>query len=192
VDAAPRTIGPLESADEQALPDRGLLVLDASLKPIWANAEAVRILTYPDRTRAVLTAALANKFRSRLLHRPAPNPRSLAHISRSVTSGRRRYFCRVFVLDTFGTERAHGVLLERSTSWSAWMSKIATEFRLTPRERQAFALLGQGLTSREMADRMRISPNTVKAFMRVIMIKMGVSSRSSILGKVLTTQPSRR
>jgi len=34
---------------------------------------------------------------------------------------------------------------------------------------------------------MSISTNTVKAFLRLIMIKMGVSTRSGILGKAITS-----
>jgi DNA-binding CsgD family transcriptional regulator len=33
---------------------------------------------------------------------------------------------------------------------------------------------------------MAISPNTVKAFLRMIMVKMGVSTRSAIVGKAFT------
>jgi Bacterial regulatory proteins, luxR family len=47
-----------------------------------------------------------------------------------------------------------------------------------------------GLSSKEIADRMKISPNTVKATLRVVMIKMGVSTRSGIVGKII--QPFNR
>jgi hypothetical protein len=43
----------------------------------------------------------------------------------------------------------------------------------------------QGLTSKEIATRMQISPNTVKAFVRLVMVKMKVSTRSGITGKVV-------
>jgi len=42
----------------------------------------------------------------------------------------------------------------------------------------------QGLTSKEIAARMNISPNTVKAFLRLVMVKMKVSTRSGIAGKI--------
>ena len=42
----------------------------------------------------------------------------------------------------------------------------------------------QGLTSKEIAVRMKISPNTVKAFLRLVMVKMKVSTRSGIAGKL--------
>ncbi|PYU54649.1 MAG: hypothetical protein DMG55_30720, partial [Acidobacteria bacterium] len=46
----------------------------------------------------------------------------------------------------------------------------------------------QGLTGKAIANRMNISPNTVKAFLRMIMIKMGVSSRSEVVIKIIMTQ----
>ena len=35
---------------------------------------------------------------------------------------------------------------------------------------------------------MNISPNIVKAFLRLVMIKTGVSSRSAVVGKIIMTQ----
>jgi DNA-binding CsgD family transcriptional regulator len=32
---------------------------------------------------------------------------------------------------------------------------------------------------------MKISPNTVKAFIRLVMVKMSVSTRSGIIGKIV-------
>ena len=46
----------------------------------------------------------------------------------------------------------------------------------------------QGFTNKEVGQRMNISPNTVKAFLKLIMMKMGVSTRSGIIGK--TVMPS--
>jgi DNA-binding CsgD family transcriptional regulator len=43
----------------------------------------------------------------------------------------------------------------------------------------------QGLTNKEIGQRMNISPNTVKAFLKLIMMKMGVSTRSGIIGKTV-------
>jgi DNA-binding CsgD family transcriptional regulator len=42
----------------------------------------------------------------------------------------------------------------------------------------------QGLTNKEIAGRMNISPNTVRAFIRMVMGKLGVSTRSGIVGIV--------
>jgi DNA-binding CsgD family transcriptional regulator len=65
------------------------------------------------------------------------------------------------------------------------LAQIGQDFELTRREKETVELLIQGLTSKEIATRMQISPNTVKAFLRIVMVKMGVSTRSGILGKVI-------
>jgi orotate phosphoribosyltransferase-like protein len=49
----------------------------------------------------------------------------------------------------------------------------------------ALACFLHGLSSEEIADRMRISANTVKAFLHNVMVKMGVSTRTGIATKVL-------
>ena len=46
-------------------------------------------------------------------------------------------------------------------------------------------LLIQGMTTKEIAGSLNLSPNTVKSFLRLVMTKMGVTTRSGIVGKVL-------
>jgi DNA-binding CsgD family transcriptional regulator len=58
-------------------------------------------------------------------------------------------------------------------------------FRLTPRERETLEFLMQGMTSKEIANQMGVSPHTVKAFLRLVMSKMQVSTRSGIIGKLI-------
>lgn len=74
------------------------------------------------------------------------------------------------------------------------VSQVAADYSLTDREKEALTGLAMGLTSKEVAQRMKISPNTVRAFVRLIMIKMGVNRRSAIMSKLLehgyTTQNS--
>ena len=40
--------------------------------------------------------------------------------------------------------------------------------------------------AKEIAERMHVSPNTVKQFVRLIMSKMQVATRSGVLGKLLS------
>ena len=63
--------------------------------------------------------------------------------------------------------------------------KVASLFGFTGRELETVEFPVQGLTSKEIADRMNISPNTVKAFIRIIMMKTGTSTRSGVVGKIL-------
>jgi DNA-binding CsgD family transcriptional regulator len=165
----------------------GLLLMDSALSPISCNDEAIQILSYPDVPENVkhLDVFLTDTIRARLLSRQPPQH------SRFVTelvSGRRRYHCRVFHLNRHVRGPSQPVLellLERS-SGSLSLARAAQQFSFSPREQQAVEFLLQGLSSKEIAVRMKISPNTVNTFFRLIMIKMGVSSRSGILAKMIT------
>ena len=69
------------------------------------------------------------------------------------------------------------------------LSDASQQFRLTRREREAIAYLLEGLSSKEIANRMTVSANTVKAVLRLIMVKMGVSSRLEIVAKIIAARP---
>jgi DNA-binding CsgD family transcriptional regulator len=62
--------------------------------------------------------------------------------------------------------------------------QAAAEYHLTDREQEALIGITMGLTCKEVAERMDISPNTVRAFLRLIMIKMGVPTRAGIVGRL--------
>jgi DNA-binding CsgD family transcriptional regulator len=65
------------------------------------------------------------------------------------------------------------------------LSEAGARYHLTDREKEALKGIAIGLTSKDLAARMGISPNTVKAFVRIIMAKMGVSTRSGIVARLL-------
>jgi DNA-binding CsgD family transcriptional regulator len=167
----------------------GFLLVGPTLSPIACNAEAVQILTFPNTPAKIrrLNTFLADKVRSSLVDRQAGE--SLDFV-KEFKSGKRRYICRTFRLNSHDSEDglAVAVLMERHSSGNTALSQISKQFDLTERERQTVELLLQGLTSKEIAARMSISPNTVKAFLRLVMVKMGVSTRSGIVGKVVGPQ----
>jgi DNA-binding CsgD family transcriptional regulator len=70
------------------------------------------------------------------------------------------------------------------------LSQVSQQFNLTQREQEVLEYLLQGMNSKAIANRMNISPSTVKAFLRLIMIKTGVSSRSAVVSKIIMTQRS--
>jgi len=82
------------------------------------------------------------------------------------------------------------VLLERGAAVGMTPSELFERFSLTQRECETVEYLLQGLTSKEIAARMKISPNTVKAFLRLVMVKMKVSTRSGIAGKLTGSRPA--
>jgi DNA-binding CsgD family transcriptional regulator len=170
-------------------PVQGFLVADASLRPLFANHEATTILTYPGSPPQSLANAFQKKLRPNLLRAQGPPTNwNGAHPIVKFKSGRRTYFCRAFLLDSNGTGfNGAGVLvvLERGMPGSLVLSQISQQFNLTHREQEAVALVLQGLGNKEMAAHMGISANTVKSFLRMVTVKMGVSSRSGILTKIL-------
>jgi DNA-binding CsgD family transcriptional regulator len=80
------------------------------------------------------------------------------------------------------------IVLERSSRRNENLRRLFERYKLTPREREAVLLLTDGLTSKEIAQRMDISPHTVKGFLRFIMVKLGVTTRSGIVGKINNAQ----
>jgi DNA-binding CsgD family transcriptional regulator len=97
------------------------------------------------------------------------------------------YICRIYSMQSRleGLPAYITVLhLTRDLTIADTLSRIGSEYRLTAREVQALEGVLMGLSSKEVADRMGISPNTVKAFLRLVMGKMGVTSRAGIVARV--------
>ena len=171
-------------------PSVGVLLLDAQLRLIHHTAEAAAILGYPRKPRESLPLdAVLPATRSQLAQPPTAASPALEFMS-----GRRRYCCRVFLLDSSGNASSSPVdrlqprvvvVLERVFTKTANHTVWSEAFQLTNRERETVTFLLEGLTSKEIADRMRISPNTVKSFLKLVMAKVGASNRTGIVAKIL-------
>jgi len=175
----------LTSADS----GQGFILLDARLRPVAYNSEAVQILSFPTRPDRIkqIPLFLYDKIRSNLLNGGSSE---LPQFVRECRAGRRTYSCRAFRIDCNSVSETQApisfaILLERHVSSAAALADLSRQFELTARECETVALLLEGLTSKEIANRMQISPNTVKAFLRLVMVKMNVSTRSGIVGKAL-------
>jgi DNA-binding CsgD family transcriptional regulator len=166
----------------------GLLLLDSSLNPISCNDETIRIVSYPDAPKQIrrLDDFLTETIRARLLNNSKPSRHS--PFVTDLVSGRRRYRCWAFHLDWHRRgpcQPTLELLLERGSSGLLFLPRMARLFNFSEREKQAVQLLLQGFSNKEIATRMNISPNTVNTFFRLIMIKMGVSSRSGVLARMI-------
>ena len=84
-----------------------------------------------------------------------------------------------------GPQELHAFVLGSPVTELPYTSAVAAMYRLTPREAQAFEELLRGLSVKEVAQKMGINPSTAKTFLRSISGKMGVSSRSELMSKVL-------
>lgn len=67
---------------------------------------------------------------------------------------------------------------------------LADAFELTPREQEVLALLVEGLTNPEIAERLVVSRSTAKAHVSNILSKMGVSNRAEAIALALQYNPS--
>ena len=174
----------------QSAPVRaGLVLLNRAATLIYANSEALDILAYPRKPNGDrslndprVRAVVSDLFGSRAPTRMAAT---------ALSSGRRRYTCRTFPLvgSASASQALTAVLIDRGPASAVATIREATEtFRLTVRESEATAHLMRGLTNKEIAGQMRVSPNTVKTFVKFVMLKMGVSTRGAVTAKVLQSK----
>jgi DNA-binding CsgD family transcriptional regulator len=170
-----------QSAGRQAV---GLILLDAQMKALYFSSTAREILRAGQGTQSAgsLDEQLSRRMQSVLVPcSPLGEPASI------LLSGRRRYVCRILVLESTGSapHGAHSaILLERISRRNEHLRRVVKDFKLTPRECQTLQLVAEGLTSKEIASKMDISPHTVRAFLHFIMVKLDVTTRSGIVGKV--------
>jgi DNA-binding CsgD family transcriptional regulator len=138
----------------------GFLLLNSSMRPLFVNRTAAEILSYPQKLEPQknFDEFLAGKISSTLF---SQSSREITPVAK-FQSGRRLYQCRAYRIN-----------------------EISERFHLTAREQEVVHYLSEGLTTKEIAMRLGISPHTVKAFLRLIMVKMAVSTRSGIVGKTL-------
>jgi len=131
---------------------------------------------------------LSDRIRGALLDYLSPEYSSEV---KQYESGRRKYICHKFQVTCDAKpvpQTAIAVLLERNTPPDLALDESIRMFNLTPRERETVELLIQGLTTKEIANRLNISPNTVKAFVRLVMVKMGVSTRTGVVGRLTASR----
>lgn len=169
----------------------GLILLNDALSPVAFNATALQILAYPTDPTKIGQPILfiRDKIKFRLMKPDSEGENSFVV---EFISGRRKYSCRAFLCDCQASKDGQvrvAILLDRPTHGANALIGLADQFDLTPRELQTVGLLVEGLTSKQIGARMNISPNTVKAFLRIIMFKMKVSTRAGIVGKILESIP---
>ena len=160
----------------------GLVLVDPSLKPIYCNSEALKILAYPGLPTKATSAEFSKSIRF-IVGKSSGADDFVKTFS--FVSGRRRYQCRIFMSEIDSEGRFEPTIAITFERRRALLRELVTRFQLTDRESEAVQHLAQGLTSKEIAQQMNISVNTVKVFLRLIMIKMGVTTRSGIIGKLV-------
>jgi len=159
-------------------------MLDGAGELLYVDTAARQILCYPRRAGdAEERKEILRRVRSEVLH--GHNAHNGSQNQIFITSGRRQYGCNIFVSDEFSPKSAIvSIVLVRRSRRNEDLRRSCEQHRLTPRESEAVLLLTKGLTTKQIAQEMNISANTVKNFIHLIMVKLGVTTRSGIVGKI--------
>jgi DNA-binding CsgD family transcriptional regulator len=169
--------------------DVGVIVLGPSHVPIASNREAVRVLAYPNDPEQIhnMEAFLRQKISTVLLVSTGTQAIVPGFVS-EIRSGKRRYMCTALAIDNSANSAnpiTYALLLERWTRTSVDLPRVALKYGLTPRETELVQNLVLGLTTKEIAVRMKVSPSTVNAFLHLVMVKMGVKTRSGVVREIV-------
>jgi len=179
---------PFISANRAQASSSGFILADLSLWPIYADNTAFQILNYSNEQSGAADWKACVQKRLQLIFQDPQHRLDDSVTLAPLVSGRRRYLCRSFVLDIPQDDsqcQLVALLMERPVQLHAGLLEANRRFQLSPRESETVRHLTEGLTTKEIAQRMNVSPNTVKQFVRLIMSKMSVTTRSGILGKLL-------
>ena len=166
----------------------GLILLDVSLNPIYVSSTARQVICYALGSKEISETHIAETVRSQILDLRSRHSR---HPEGTVVSGRRVYACRELLLDDRGSPGGaySAIVFERVSRRNERFRHFIEEFNLTAREREVVCLLVSGLTSKEIAQQLNISAHTVKTYLNFVMTKLGVTTRSGIVGKLTRTAP---
>ena len=174
------------SGHEEHCPEVGLVLLDSSFKMLAFDRGAAAILGDAENgAKHLAPSSIPQEIRKAMLD---VRPSNLAQFKLRFRRGRHGYQCRVFpVLAADASFPGELLVLHFERDWSPEdrLSELSAEYQLTSREHEVLSGIAMGLSSKELADRMDISPGTVKSFIRMIMAKLGVKTRGAILAKLL-------
>jgi DNA-binding CsgD family transcriptional regulator len=180
----------LETATKRlSVSEEGIILLNSCLRPIFINRTAAEILSHVHKpAKESLENFLTNRIRS--LFFTGKSLAALAVVT-AFESGDRVYEGRAYRVNALAdgdSQVSIAILLQRVPGMCGALDKVSEKFHLTTREQEVLNCLSDGLTTKEIAAGLQISPHTVKAFLRMIMVKMGVSTRSGIVGKAFATR----
>lgn len=175
-------------AAAEAAPATGVLILDQSGAVVAATEEVRRICGYSNYTEGCqrrLEPELRNTI-GRLLdpHAPLDEWSSI----QLVLNGRPCQ-CWGLAIEQANRERL-AVLLWGGLSTAPMSATLRSKQPLTLREQEVVVLLARGFTNKQIAARMRVSVNTVKAFLRSVGLKVGATTRAGIVGHLTRMSPN--
>jgi DNA-binding CsgD family transcriptional regulator len=180
---------PAEQARPTAACDTAMFVVDFSLKVVACDRAAARMIRLPNgpAPAGMSAARLPDELANLLRGRNAPD---IAAMKAHCRVGETDYAVRAFIVNPHGGQLMKSLIVLHLQTEALMddAAQIAARYNFTHREGEAFAGILAGLSTKELADRMNVSPNTIKAFVRLIMIKMGVTTRAGIISAILRSR----
>jgi DNA-binding CsgD family transcriptional regulator len=169
--------------------DTGILILDRYLTLLAADRESAAMLSDAT-TRDGGPPMRLGVFNDVLSIVRNPSVDDSIPVRRSLRIGRLDYLCRAYRLHYTTTVAGHqpaiALHLALPVAGAVTIDNVTSVYHLTEREREVLSgLASMGLTNKELAARLNISSNTVKLFVRLLMIKMGVTTRAGLVAKLL-------
>ncbi len=178
--------------------DPGILILNAHKKVLFANDVAWKILLLwrqgakPPRGRgkATIPAEIiqcCDELKGRLDCLAWNGSSDALCLKRAVALGELFFALRTFVFSSRSVSSLQFlVLLERLMVRSKIdLERASTAFSLSKQETSLVRLLTSGLTNKEIAHHLSIAESTVKEYLGKIMAKVGASTRSGVVSKIL-------
>jgi DNA-binding CsgD family transcriptional regulator len=178
------------SGATQEVPEDGIIQTDDSLRLIASDSRAAAILNDVREHEGAdgLRLGIPREISDALLGR---TPEDWAGIRVGFFGRRHSYHCTIYQVESRNGVPKQKVImfhLQRDASPNGAILQIVSRCGLTPREEAVLRGISIGLTTKEIAQRLNISPNTVKTYLRAIMLKLGVTTRAAIVGKLLTCE----
>jgi DNA-binding CsgD family transcriptional regulator len=167
-------------------PEEGVIIMDSQFRILGLDRDA----------RAILRSKVGYENSSDTVRLPVHlegivSTFALSNdsfVNSKVDIGTTEYGCKVFRVQPLNGIMAGATFalhLRRMPSMNNSLEKVVEMYRLTDRESEILKGISLGLTSKALAKQMNISPNTVNSFLRLIMIKLGVTTRAGMVGLAL-------
>jgi DNA-binding CsgD family transcriptional regulator len=164
----------------------GLILFDKSLNPIAFDRGAAGILNYHPQNGNTELAGYIPREMWDVVGRHHSTIRAGGRTR--IHAGENDYLCRAYLVETSNGSLTNPLVvlhLEKIRSTTDTVQELGSKFHFTEREEEVLSGISKGLTSNEIAAQLKISPNTVRSFIRLIRTKMGLTRRSEIVASIL-------
>lgn len=179
-----------EGPVKQPAAETGVIIMDLSFRPLAIDRGASSILAALSRDRLWPSLAdqdsameLSRNIHEIMRHAEPDGPESMKlHIRVGVFDYTGNTY---LVQQNAAREKLLVLHLKRDAEETDRLAQVSARYHLTDREQEVLRGIAMGLTNKQLAQQLNITPNTVKAFLRLVMVKMGVARRSGVVVKLL-------